>query len=143
MVHWVIVFSRDFFFFFLCQHSSCQHDEFSNALEVKIVIALYVLHINQSSLDSIYRGWKKSLTWYHMQIAVTGMKMTNTSHATCDITAIVPRSCIIEKAHRPNSFANSKSNTLWSVDACRGNFRLSALLKEPLQLYLYVRSKER
>ena len=47
-----------------------------------------------------------------MQIAVTGMKMTNTSHATCDITAIVPRSCIIEKAHQPNLFANSKSNTL-------------------------------
>lgn len=58
------------------------------------------------------------LTLYHMQIAVTGMKMRKTSHATCDMTAMVPKSWIIEKAAQPNLCAISKSNTLWSDDAC-------------------------
>lgn len=53
--------------------------------------------------------------------AVTGIKMTNTSHATCDMTAIVPRSWIMEKAHQPNLVAISKSKTLWSVDTCSCN----------------------
>lgn len=54
-----------------------------------------------------------------MQIAVTGMKITNTSHATWDITAMVPIICMTEKAHQPSLIAISKSSTLWSVDACK------------------------
>ena len=60
---------------------------------------------------------RRFVTWYHMQIAVTGIKMTKTCQATCDMTAMVPIICIIEKAHHPNLWAISKSSTLWSVDA--------------------------
>lgn len=71
---------------------------------------------------------KKTHTWYHMQIAVTGMKMINTCHAAWHITAIVPRICIIEKAHHPTRFAISKSNTLWSVEAWNWNFQYWVLI---------------
>lgn len=50
-------------------------------------------------------------------MAVTGMNIAKTGHATCDITDMVPRICITEKAHQPNFPAISKSNTLWSVEA--------------------------
>lgn len=56
----------------------------------------------------------KNLTWYQMQIAVTGMKIAKTGHATWDITVIVPKIWITEKAHQLNFFAISKSSTLWS-----------------------------
>ena len=52
-------------------------------------VLLIVLHFY---LNRKYKWLKNYLTWYHMQIAVTGMKMANTSHATCDMTAMVPKS---------------------------------------------------
>lgn len=36
-----------------------------------------------------------------MLIPITGMKMIKTCHATCDMTAIIPMSCIIENANEP------------------------------------------
>ena len=53
-----------------------------------------------------------------MQMEVTGTNMTDTFHATYDITTIVPKSCITEKETQPNLNAISKSKMLWSVDTC-------------------------
>lgn len=53
-----------------------------------------------------------------MQRATTGKKMMKTCHATWDMTAIIPRSCIMAKANSPTIDAMFKSTVLWSVDAC-------------------------
>lgn len=95
-----------------------------------VQLKYYILHKfwNESHLfydhSWIDQEWKRTHTWYHMQTPVTGMKIANTCHATWDITAIVPRICIIEKAHHPILFAISKSSTLWSVEAWNKNFQV-------------------
>ena len=53
-----------------------------------------------------------------MHMEVTGTKITNTCHVSCDITTIVLKSCITEKASQPNLNAISKSKMLWYVDTC-------------------------
>jgi hypothetical protein len=60
----------------------------------------------------------KALTWNTQHIAVTGIKMTKTGHATWDIAPMVPRSCITENAHQPSLFAICRSKTVWSFDTC-------------------------
>ena len=51
-----------------------------------------------------------------MKMAITGTNITNTCHATYDITTIVPKRCITEKETQPNLNAIYKSKTLWFVD---------------------------
>lgn len=36
-----------------------------------------------------------------MQAAITGIKTMNTCQATCDMTAMIPRSCIVVNATEP------------------------------------------
>ena len=50
-----------------------------------------------------------------MQMEVTGTNITNTFHVSCDITTIVPKSCISEKETQPNINAIYKSKMLWSI----------------------------
>lgn len=40
-------------------------------------------------------------TCNQMHIEITGIKIMKTCHATCDITAIIPKSCINENAKDP------------------------------------------
>lgn len=56
-------------------------------------------------------------TWYQMQAATTGMKIIKTCHATWDITAMIPKSWIIEKANAATWYWMFVSTVLWSVDA--------------------------
>jgi hypothetical protein len=44
---------------------------------------------------------KKVYTWYQRHKAIIGTNTTNTCHATCDMTAMIPRSCMIVKAYVP------------------------------------------
>ena len=52
--------------------------------------------VYNSSSSKRQHGLKN--TWYQMLIVITGIKMMKTCHATWDITAIIPRSWIMEKA---------------------------------------------
>jgi hypothetical protein len=47
-----------------------------------------------------------------MQAAITGMKTIKTCHATCDITAMIPRSWITEKASAPITYGIRVSTAL-------------------------------
>lgn len=97
---------------------------FYSMTSLPLTFQRYAFHLDKRS-----KWWKKYLTWYHMQIAVTGMKIANTSHATCDMTAMVPRSWIIENAHHPSLCAISMSSTLWSVDVWEQNIQNSLVFR--------------
>lgn len=60
---------------------------------------------------------KHDFTCNQKQIAITEMKTMKTCHATCDMTAIIYRSCIIAKVNFPIMEAMFKFTALWSVDA--------------------------
>ena len=52
-----------------------------------------------------------------MQIALTRIKIMKTCQAMSDMTAIIPKSCIMAKANSPMMDAMFKSTVLWSVEA--------------------------
>lgn len=65
------------------------------------------------------------------------MRIAKVGQATCDITAMVPRICITENAHHANLAANSKSSTLWSVEAYR-KFTNNQLVILSTMFYEYI-----
>ena len=64
-----------------------------------------------------------------MQIAIAGMTMMMICHETCVITAIIPKSCIVENANDPTWYGIFKSTADWSVEACGRKEQLSTTSK--------------
>lgn len=58
-------------------------------------------------------------TWYHIQLAPTGINTMKTCQAIWDMTAMIPKSCINAKANSPSWEGINVSTALWSVDACQ------------------------
>lgn len=60
-------------------------------------------------MEEMHRNKKKKDDWNmkledtcnQMHIEITGIKIMKTCQATCDITAIIPKSCINENAKDP------------------------------------------
>ena len=84
---------------------------------------------------------------------VTCTNITNTCHVSCDITTIVPKSCITKKATQPNLNAIYKSKMLWYVDTCfiqlkigvRGisTYKLLMILLEWNELFIFFYGQSR
>lgn len=54
-----------------------------------------------------------------MQVAIIGTKTMKTCQATWDMTAMIPKSCMNEKAHLHIAVGIFMSTVLWSVEACK------------------------